>query len=100
MSLTDGWLNQTVMYKRYTGAGETGKPLYDSPVEIPCRLQDDRQLIRDETGYEVVSESALFTAVEVGPQDAFVLRGRDVKVIRAARKVNLDGEYDHTEVRL
>ena len=100
MNLVDGRLNQTALYKRYTRTSDTGKPLYDPPVEIPCRLQDDRQLIRDETGREVVSESVLFTTVEVGPQDAFVLRGRDVKVIRAARKVNLDGEYDHTEVRL
>lgn len=100
MSLVDGWLNQTMLYKRYTDTSDTGKLLYDPPVEIACRLQDDRQLIRDESGREVVSEAVLFTAVEVGPQDVFVLRGRDLKVIRAARKVNLDGEYDHTEVRL
>lgn len=98
--MVDGWLNQTVPYKRYAGESDTGKPRYDPPVTILCRLQDDRQLIRDGSGREVVSEAVLFTAVEVGPQDAFVLRGRDVKVIRAARKVNLDGEYDHTEVRL
>lgn len=100
MNLIFGKLNQTVPYKRRIGADDTGKPEYEPPVDIPCRLQDDRRMVLDELGREVVSETVLYTCIPVQTQDAFVLRGRDVPIIRVSVKVGLDGRFDHCEVRL
>ena len=100
MSLIDGKLNQTILYKRRTGVSDTGRPLYEPPVSVPCRLEDDRRLVRNEQGQEVVSESVLFTDFRVYPQDAFEVDGKDIRVIQVSNKVGLNGQFDHCEVRL
>ncbi len=100
MSMVDGWLNQKILYKRHTGSSDTGKAEYDQAVEIPCRLQDERQLIRNSAGREVVSEAILFIGFPVSTQDAFVVDGKEIRSIQVATKVDLDGRFDHCEVRL
>ena len=100
MSLVDGWLNQKILYKRYTGSSDTGKAEYDQAVEIPCRLQDERRLVRDSAGREVVSEARLFIGFPVSTQDAFVVDEKEVRIIQVAEKVDLDGRFDHCEVSL
>lgn len=100
MSMLDGYDNQTVQLRRYLKSDAYGKPVYSDPEPIPCRLQYDRKLVRNDKGETVVSEAGLYTVVEVGALDAITIDGRDVRAVSISRKVDLDGRYDHTEVRL
>lgn len=100
MSMITPYLAQTVTVKRFLRSTDTGRGEYAPPELLRCRLQDDRQLVRDEKGDQVVSEAALYCVEPVGPKDVLVINERDTPVIRAAAKVDLYGQYDHTEVRL
>lgn len=100
MSLISDKMNQYVLYKRRRGYDDTGAPLYDAPVSIPCRIADDRRTVKDESGNEVVSEQVLYTEQRINPADAFVIGRREIPVIRVSAKESLFGGYDHTEVRL
>ena len=100
MSMVTPYLKQTAGLKRYLRSTDTGRAEYAETVEIPCRVQADRRLVRDEKGNQVVSESALYCDERVGPKDVLVVDEREYPVIRTATKVDLDGRYDHTEVRL
>lgn len=100
MSMISDKMDVTVSYKHRRGYDDTGSPLYDEPVSIPCRIEDDRRIVKDMSGHEVVSERVLFTEREIGLNDALVLDGKDVAIIRVSRKKSVYGEYDHTEVRL
>ena len=100
MSMVTPYLNQTVTIKRFLRSTDTGRAEYAPPEVLRCRLQNDRQLVRDEKGDQVVSEAALYCVEPVGPKYVLVINERDTPVIRAAAKVDLYGQYDHTEVRL
>lgn len=100
MSMISDKMNTTALYKHRRGYDDTGSPLYDEPVSIPCRIEYDRRVVKDYKGNEVVSERVLYTEQEIGPNDAIVLDGKDIPVIRVAQKESLYGGYDHTEARL
>jgi len=100
MSLIDDKKNVILPYKRFIKTDAYGSPQYAPPVDDECWLKNERLLVRDESGKEVVSESAIFTNLRVNPQDVFVIGGKNVRVIRVSDKTNLDGDFDHCEVRL
>lgn len=100
MSMIYGYDSQTVQRRRFLKPDAYGKPVYREPEDIACRLQDDRRLVRDGKGEIVVSEGVLYTTAEIRPLDTVVIDGRERQVIAVSRKVDLDGCYDHTEVRL
>lgn len=100
MSMISDKMNATALYKHRQGYDDTGSPLYDEPASISCRIEDDRRVVKDSKGNEVVSERVLYTEQEIGPNDAIVLDGKDISVIRVAKKDSLYGGYDHTEARL
>lgn len=100
MSMISDKLNTTVQYKLRRGYDDTGSPLYDEPVSIPCRIEDDRRVVKDAKGNEVVSERVLYTEREIGLNDALVIDGKDVSIIRVSCKKGVYGGYDHTEARL
>lgn len=100
MSIVDGKLNQTILYRQFLGTDGYGKPQYAKERPMPCRLEGDRRLVRDSTGKEVVSESRVFTAEHVGVQDAFCINGVTVPIIRVSEHPALDGSFSYCEVRL
>lgn len=93
-------LRQTVSVERYRGSGAYG-PVYDPPVDIRCRIEPKRQLVRDREGNEVVAEARLFAepTVELGPEDRVTWDGRAYTVIEA-RKVYGLREPSHVEAVL
>ena len=50
MSMISDKMNTTVLYKHRWGYDDTGSPLYDEPVSIPCRIEDDRRVVKDTKG--------------------------------------------------
>lgn len=100
MSLLAGYDNQTAGWKRFQGVDSYAKKKYADGVTIRCRIQADRRLVRDSLGDQVVSETAVYCTDKVGPQDILTISGRDYPVIRAAELADIDGRYDHMEVRL
>lgn len=100
MSMLSGYDNQTVQWCKYLGVDAYGQPKYGEPVAIPCRLQHDRNMVRDEKGEITVSEAVVYTTAEIDARDALAVGGESTRIIRVSRKVDLDGQYDHTEVRI
>lgn len=100
MSTISDKLTDAVMIKRRQGYDDTGAPLYDTPEPLLCRVVDDRRIVKDATGHEVVSERVLYTEQPNALDDALVIDGKDTAIIRVAHKRGVYGGYDHTEARL
>lgn len=100
MSLIFGKLNQIVTYLRFVKTDAYGKAQYEEPVDIPCRKQDERALLTDENGKEVISEIKLFIDREISAKDAFYIDSHNIRILKVSRKVDLDGDFSHCEVWL
>ena len=59
MKVRRSLLKDTVSVETYAGEGAYG-PIYAEPVAVPCRVEATRRLVRNASGFEVVSESTLF----------------------------------------
>jgi len=64
-------LTQTCTVERYLGEGAYG-PRYAAPITMACRAEDVTEVVRDDTGEEVLSTSRVFTE----PSDAVNPRAR------------------------
>lgn len=102
-------LVHTVTVRRFLGSGATGN-LYAPAASIPCFVEDNRQLVRNTDGREVVSQTTVYAApetayippeseVDVPPIGAFPARTTTV-----IRSTNHDGgglaTPDHVEANL
>lgn len=97
-----GWLlQQQVTVETYRGESAYG-PLYDPPVAIRCRHESKRQLVRDRTGQEVVSESRLFAFPEAAltPESRVSVDGHTTTVLTVARHGGAHGETVYLEAAL
>lgn len=94
------YLTRTVVWRSRTGSDAFGDPLYQEK-EIPVRWDAKRELVRNDAGEQVVSNSLVFSGEQVSAGDSLVASdGRSYPVISAAAIADTRGRYSHTESRL
>ena len=81
------YCNQAVTLERATGPDEWGASGYEPAVEIKARKEANRKMIRDAEGNTVVSNTTVYSTVEVRPNDK--IDGSEV--ISAGEWIERDG---------
>ena len=90
----------TVTIKEYEGDGAYG-PTYSDPYEVKGYFQQERKLVKDDEGNEIVSDAQFFTSedIEPPPESIITFNGVENEVISISPKYNaLTGQKSHTEV--
>ena len=90
----------TVTIKDYEGDGAYG-PTYSDPYEVQGYFQQEREVVKDQEGNEVVSDAQLFTSEDIKPppESIITFNGVEHEVISISPKYNaLTGQKSHTEV--
>ena len=67
-------LRQTLTYWEQDGTDQYNKPNLISPVQLPCRWEDNIELVIDKHGQEFKSKSRIFLAVPIRAE-GYVLQG-------------------------
>ena len=90
----------TVEVKDYEGDGAYG-PTYSDPYEVQGYFQQEREVVKDQEGNEIVSDAQFFTSEDIEPPPESVVTFNDTEheVISISPKYNaLTGQKSHTEV--
>jgi hypothetical protein len=66
-------LNQTVMWERKIDVNSYGEPIYDTPIEIACRVAVKHRLVRNKQGQEVTSGAQLTVLAPVSRDDRITI---------------------------
>jgi len=86
----------------YQGSGAHG-PVYGNAVSVRCFAEDKRQLVRSDTGEEVVSNTTIHCPVDttIPPGSRVTVFGRTTTVLTVARfDTGGRSRLDHLEVAL
>lgn len=96
----DTFLGQELVITPRTGEGLT-ESTYGRPFPAACRFQEVSQVITSEAGEVVTSAAKVFlpAATSVSFNDELTYGGKTYKVLKVARRRDLDAEY-HVEVWL
>lgn len=89
-----------VSIKEYEGDGAYG-PIYSNPYEIKGYFQQERKVVKDQDGNEVISDAQFFTSEDIEPPTESIVTFKDIEheVISVSHKVNaMTGQNSHTEV--
>ena len=100
----------TVTIKDYEGDGAYG-PTYSDPYEVQGYFQQEREVVKDQDGNEVVSDAQFFTSEDIEPPPESLIyfplteeeleKNTKHEVISISTKYNaLTGQKSHTEVVL
>lgn len=82
MGIVKGFLHQTAIWERQTGANEADEPTYAAPVEIPARIDPDFRVSVSGGMRQILT----LTRVMVGPEqeinvgDRITEKGKDPTV--------------------
>ena len=90
----------TVEVKDYEGDGAYG-PTYSDPYEVQGYFQQEREVVKDQEGNEIVSDSQFYTSedVEIPKESIITFNGIENEVVSTAPKYNaLTGQKSYTEV--
>lgn len=94
--MLEDYCNQTATWKHVIGTDGYTQAIYDSEVEIACRIEDKIKLVRDKTGTQVVSSTTIYTPSLIKLDD--IVNGR--VVIAVQNLTGLDGEIEGYTVYL
>lgn len=64
--ILDDYLNQTITYEKYLKSDGLGNDLYDSPIVLPCSINDKIKLVRDKKGNQVVVNNTIILNTKPG----------------------------------
>lgn len=101
-AIPDFMFRHTAVVEPLTGEGAYG-PVYGPPQTHPCLADDKRQLVRDATGMEIVSDTTVYfkPGVACPPGSRVTVNGRTSTAITSLTR---DGgglpTPDHVEVAL
>lgn len=98
--MIEGYLTQKSTWKAKTGVNEFNEPTYAVPVEINCRVDFKRKMVRNKEGQEVLSESTLLTTTAINPDDLITYGTFSMVVITSHPLNELDGTVMFYEVSL
>lgn len=97
--MIDLYLNQTATLGSRSSVNTYNEPTRSSST-IPCRFQEERKMIRNAQGEEVVSNAQVFTTASVIPGDEITFDSKTWQVIAIRKLPMLDGTVNHYEVFL
>lgn len=103
--IPEEWLVHTVVVEPQTGKGVYGDQ-YGAPVTVRCFQDDARQVVRNATGAEVVSETTLYCnlrhAGDFPPDSKVTLSDGTVAYVMAMKRRDDGGRGapEHLEVSL
>lgn len=81
------YCNQTATLEQAGKPDKFGTPVYTAPKEIKVRKQAGRKLVRDAEGNTVVSNTTVYSTVEIKPHDKI----DGMEVISAGGWIEFDG---------
>lgn len=96
------WKTHKITVEAYTGSGAHG-PTFAAPAQVHCLVEEEVQLVRDNTGAEVVSSTVVFCDpdVVVPVESRVTVNGRTSSVLhRAEHTSGGRSRWDHVEVFL
>ena len=70
------YTNQTASLEKKAGVNAFGVYDYEAPVDIPARVEADTKIVRDAQGKDVVSNTTVFSPIEISVGDK--IGGREV----------------------
>ncbi|HZM83828.1 MAG TPA: hypothetical protein VFC19_49550 [Candidatus Limnocylindrales bacterium] len=101
MAAIPTWLlRHPAIIEPYQGNSPSG-PVYGLPVHIRCFAEDQRRLVRDDQGTEIISETTLYCPLStVAPAESRVTVAGRVSTVIVARRRDGAGlpTPDHLEV--
>ncbi|WP_407316642.1 hypothetical protein UQW22_09900 [Isoptericola halotolerans] len=63
--LPDYFTPHEAVVRAYEGTDGYGRPVYADAVTVPCFVVDERRLVRDDTGAEVVSSTQVHCGFDI-----------------------------------
>ena len=98
----------TVAIKEYEGDGAYG-PIFSEPYEVQGYFQQERKVVKDQEGNEVVSDAQFFTSENIRPPTESLVyfpltedkleENTQHEVVSVSPKTNaMTGQKSHTEV--
>jgi len=91
-SLLDFYANQSITWKQRTGNDRYGQPSYAADATIAARWNEQRRMVRNPMGEEVVSEASCQTTAAVKVGDRLVdVAGRTWEILAVSISYDLDG---------
>lgn len=102
MPLPAYFRTHTITVEPYLGGGAHG-PVFGPPVMVTCRVEEKAQLVRANTGAEVVSSTtvACDSDVVIPPESRVTVNGRVTSVLSVADpSTGGRSELDHKEAFL
>lgn len=98
--MIEGYLTQKAILKAKVDKDEFNQPVYAAPIEISCRIDFKRKMVRNPQGQEVLSESTLLTTTAINPDDLIIYGTFQMIVITSHPLNELDGSIMFYEVSL
>lgn len=98
--MIDRYTNQTVSYKGTSTQDEYCQTAYVTTVNMLCRYEYDRKIVKNKEGKEVISEARCFTKTAVKPDDVITFDSKDWPIISVKNEVDLNGTVKFYEARL
>lgn len=98
--MISAYMNQAAIWKAVTSNDQYNEPTYADAVDIDCRFEYKRKMVRNKEGQEVVSEATMFTKSAVKPDDVITYYEIDWTVLVVANEVGLDGTVEFYEVNM
>jgi len=97
MTILDLYLHQTAEIAGKEGRDLYGKPVVGAPVTVKCRFQEVTATMKNQNG-EVIGVDAEFwlnNDININIGDQMTVDGSKYRVVKASKKVGLDGTIDH-----
>lgn len=102
MPLPERLRTHTITVEPYTGSGAYGST-YGAPVQVACRVEDVRRLVRAASGDEVVSSTTVYcdAGVVIPAESRVTVKGRVTTVLLVSDpSTSGRSKLDHLEVSL
>lgn len=100
MNFISDYLTDTVTWRKRGPSDFYGDATYTDTL-IKARWEGRRELVRDSSGSQVVSEARVFCTAPVAPNDVLVASDdREWSVIGVAPQKGLGGQLSHYELAL
>jgi hypothetical protein len=98
--MMDFYFNNVAVHNVKLDDDEFNQPIYGPDTSIACYISYERKMIRDSTGVDIVSESTLYTEVNVKEGDLVTFDGAKWIVKTSKPMHMLDGSILFYEVSL
>lgn len=96
--LIGDYLSQKCKWYKKIGQDAFSKPIYATPVEIPCRFSGGMKIIRDKTGKEAVSQGNFIVLEDIGLDDKLEYDNKSFSIMNYSDVLDFDGKLEYRQV--